>query len=137
MKKSVKQNRSLSESVKKRIAGKQHYKCANENSDLKGLEGFDCPLWQISGLHQGIFNESGYEIDHKKEYCMTQDDSEGNLQALCGMCHSVKSKRFATKRATDKKEIYFENSFDKPDEIYIGDGVYAKRGDPLYDLFCP
>jgi len=145
MNKSVKPKRSLSESVKKRIAGTQHYKCANEKSDLEGLEGYDCPLWQIPGSHQGIFNESGYGIDHKTEFCITADDSEENLQALCGMCHSVKSKRFATNRAKDNRSKQIntnfdsdsEDSFDGPDEVYISDGVYAKRGSHLYDLFCP
>jgi len=105
MEKSTKQNRLLSESVKKRIAGKQYYQCANEYSNLKGLEGFDCPLWQLDGKKKGNFNEAGYEIDHKTEYSITHDDSEENLQALCTMCHIVKTKRFLTNRAKENRQI--------------------------------
>ena len=91
--------RKVSESVKKRIAGKQYFKCANKpNSNLVRLDNFSCPLWKISGDEKGCFNESGYEIDHINEFSITKDDSENNLQALCLSCHSVKTKRFMSKK---------------------------------------
>lgn len=92
-------SRSISESVKKRVAGRQYYKCANSSINskkLRGLENFNCPLWKINGINKGNFNESGYEIDHINEFSITRDNSENNLQALCLMCHSVKTKRFVT-----------------------------------------
>ena len=45
-------------------------------------------------ITKGCFDESGYEIDHIVEHSITNDDSLNNLQALCKMCHSVKTKRF-------------------------------------------
>lgn len=93
-------SRNVSESVKKRIAGRQEYKCANSpNKTLKGIEGFTCPLWDMRG---GSFNESGYEIDHIIEHSISHNDDEKNLQALCLMCHSTKSKRFASSKAKNK-----------------------------------
>lgn len=88
--------RKLSESLKKKVAGKQFYKCANKpDKSHKSLLNYKCPLWSNSNKDiQGNFDESGYEIDHIKEYSITKDDSEENLQALCKMCHSVKTKRF-------------------------------------------
>jgi len=95
---------NISDSVKKRIAGRQLFKCANEpNSNLRGLEGYKCALWSKKGDDKGSFDESGYEIDHIVEYSVTQDNSAKNLQALCVGCHRVKTSRFMTKRAQDKK----------------------------------
>jgi len=95
-KKSKCNGRKLSEAKKKNIAGKQYYKCANEPGfNLKGLKNFQCPLWENKNIKkQGCFNESGYEIDHIIEHCLTKNDEDDNLQALCKMCHSVKTKRF-------------------------------------------
>src|ERR1044071_5373644 len=88
--------RNISEAKKKNIAGRQFYKCANEpGAKLQGLIEYECPLWNKLGTNKGSFDESGYEIDHIKEYCISADNSIENLQALCKMCHSVKTKRFA------------------------------------------
>lgn len=96
-------SRNVSESVKKRVAGKQKFKCANStNVTLIGLEGYSCPLWELA-MDKGVFNESGYEIDHIEEHSISHNDDEINLQALCLMCHSVKTKRFATSRAKKNK----------------------------------
>jgi len=96
--------RKVSESMKKKIAGKQYFKCANNSkkNNLKGLENYKCPLWEKSGEEKGSFDESGYEIDHITEFCITTDDNEENLQALCKSCHTVKTKRFM--RKYNKKE---------------------------------
>ena len=94
--------RQLSESNKKRIAGKQYYKCANKPGDnLNGLEGYKCPFW-LSAEHNGSFDESGFDIDHIIEYSIGGATSESNLQALCIPCHAVKTKRFMAGK-TDKK----------------------------------
>ncbi len=80
--------RTLTDSQKKTIAGKQHYKCAT-------ITNYECPLWNAN--RDGSFDESGYEIDHITEFSLTQDDNVDNLQALCLSCHRVKTKRFTQK----------------------------------------
>lgn len=88
-------SRNVSESKKKAVAGKQFYKCANEpKSKVIGLTGYKCPLWAKPGKEQGSFDEAGYEIDHIVEHSISKDDKIKNLQALCKMCHTVKTKRF-------------------------------------------
>ena len=90
--------RKLQNVTKKLIAGRQFYKCANgPKYNGKGLIGYNCPLWK-SEYHKGSFDESGYEIDHIVEHCLTGDDSENNLQALCISCHRVKTRRFMHSR---------------------------------------
>jgi hypothetical protein len=84
--------RNVPESLKKLVAGKQNFKCANKPEvDIIGLEEYECYLWKFNN---GDFDESCYEIDHKTEYSLTHDDSGDNLQALCLACHGVKTKRF-------------------------------------------
>lgn len=105
--------RKLSEAQKKRVAGKQFYKCANESGkQLIGLSDYDCPLWKIDGNNRGSFDESGYHIDHIIEHCLTGDDSEGNLQALCKMCHDIKTKRFMDVDGHGKNKVCEKNDTD-------------------------
>ena len=89
--------RNVSDSMKRTIAAKQSFKCANHNL----ITSYDCPLWDSS--REGTFDEAGYEIDHIKEHCVTGDDSPQNLQALCPSCHRVKTLRFMYKRTTEKR----------------------------------
>jgi uncharacterized Zn-finger protein len=63
---------------------------------LHNLEGFECSLWQNKN-DPGIFDESGYEIDHVIEFSVTQNNSESNLQALCRVCHRKKTNIFMQK----------------------------------------
>ena len=96
-KKSVK--RKVTASEKAQVAGRQHYTCANKpNTNV--VPDYNCPLWLNSN---GNFDQSGYDIDHIKEFCNTHDDSLNNLQALCKSCHSVKTRRFNSKRRKAKK----------------------------------
>ena len=97
--------RTVALSLKKKIAAKQNYKCANsQNKELAGLENYKCLLWQITGPNQGIFDESGYEIDHILEKSISNDDAEENLQALCVGCHRVKTTRFNSKIKKNSKK---------------------------------
>ena len=97
--------RTLTIARKKRIAGRQNYKCANSpDRQLTGLENHKCILWQLQESNQGIFDESGYEIDHIIEHSISENDSDENLQALCVSCHRVKTARFnSNKRKENKK----------------------------------
>jgi hypothetical protein len=91
----MKRVRHLTEATKKTVAANQHFQCANKpGSNIESLDGYKCPLWQLSGGAHGCFDESTYEIDHIDAHSLTQDDSIGNLQALCKMCHGVKTRKF-------------------------------------------
>jgi 5-methylcytosine-specific restriction endonuclease McrA len=90
-----KKKRSLTEAQKKKIVAKQGYKCANKNSTIKGLDGYQCPLWKSN---DGTFDESGYQIDHIIELADNGEDTIDNCQALCLSCHRVKTTRFTTKK---------------------------------------
>lgn len=110
----IKLERKLSEARKKLIAGTQCYLCANEpNSQLKGLENYDCPVWKKKGKTRGCFDQAGYEIDHIMEHSITADDTDDNLHALCHSCHMVKTKKFLiyrnTKANKDNCELKKEN----------------------------
>ena len=82
--------RNVTESQKKRVAGRQRYTCAASISD------YTCPM------KGEPFDESGYEIDHIKELRDGGTNEESNLQALCIMCHRVKTSRMTT--VMSKKE---------------------------------
>ena len=93
----------LSEAIKKRVAGKQSFKCANSpDSNLKYLEDYFCELWLS---RDGSFNQALYEIDHIEEYCLNQNNEESNLQALCPSCHRVKTNKFIVKTLENKEEL--------------------------------
>jgi 5-methylcytosine-specific restriction endonuclease McrA len=77
--------RKVTASQKKQVAGRQRFTCAGN------VEGYTCPL-------QGKpFDESGYEIDHIRELRNGGTDDMENLQALCLMCHRVKTNRNSRK----------------------------------------
>lgn len=122
-------SRNISESIKKRIAGKQEFKCANNpDVELVGIVGFMCPLWARSGA--GNFNEAGYEIDHIIEHSITYDNNEKNLQALCLMCHTVKTKRFMNNRKN--REISSDSSSSSSEDTseLSSDSVHSNTDTP-------
>jgi hypothetical protein len=82
--------RNVTESQKRRVAGRQRFSCAASVQD------YQCPL------KGEPFDESGYEIDHIKELRDGGTNDLSNLQALCIMCHRVKTNRTTT--AMSKKE---------------------------------
>lgn len=73
-------------SKKKLLLTKQNSKCSNYLNGV--VENYKCPLTD------GIFDESGFDIDHIKEVAVGGTDNIGNLQLLCKCCHSVKTRRF-------------------------------------------
>jgi 5-methylcytosine-specific restriction endonuclease McrA len=104
-KKAVKKKRTVTAATKRSIAGRQFNQCANgPDQKYPGLEAYPCPLWAKTGPTRGNFDESGFEVDHVKEYCLTQNDDVSNLRALCKMCHSVKTKRFLRGVGNNKKK---------------------------------
>jgi len=88
--------RDIREGTKKKIAGKQFYRCANKpDITLYNLENYNCPMWL---LYNGSFDESGYDIDHIIEFSISQNNMEDNLQALCVSCHRVKTRNFTGRK---------------------------------------
>jgi 5-methylcytosine-specific restriction endonuclease McrA len=73
--------RKVTAAMKKQIAGRQRFMCAAT------VQGYTCPL---NGLP---FDEAGYEIDHIVPLSEGGSNDASNLQALCLMCHRVKSNR--------------------------------------------
>ena len=84
-------NKYIPISTKKNVLLRQNNKCAASIKDYK------CLLWMV---REGYFDESGYQFDHIDEYCLTKDNSENNIQALCPNCHAVKTKRFRKNKNT-------------------------------------
>jgi hypothetical protein len=103
---------NLTEATKKRVAAKQHFKCANKpGSKSRGLDGYKCELWEF---RDGTFGESLYEIDHIEEYCISHNNDISNLQALCPGCHAVKTKRFMAEWSKSAAKIKgFESEDDE------------------------
>jgi len=70
--------------------------CSNRPGDPAiGCNGYLCPLWKNSN---GLFDESGKEIDHIVEISHGGTNEISNLQVLCPCCHSVKTKRCAKQK---------------------------------------
>jgi 5-methylcytosine-specific restriction endonuclease McrA len=85
--------RHVTAGTKKLVAGRQRYTCA------ANVENYVCPL---AGQP---FDEAGYEIDHVLALKDGGTNDASNLQALCLMCHRVKSNRSsAGKPKPPKKE---------------------------------
>ncbi len=105
--------RKLTEGAKKKIAAKQFFKCNNRPElELIGIGNYECPLWKKQDENRGIFDESGYDIDHIIEWCITHDDSIANLQALCKSCHSVKTRNFMINNNNELKKTDIVNNLD-------------------------
>jgi 5-methylcytosine-specific restriction endonuclease McrA len=67
--------------------------CANSPfNQAIGCKGYQCPMWKSNN---GIFDESGFQIDHIVEVTHGGTNELENLQVLCPCCHSVKTKRCA------------------------------------------
>ena len=71
---------TLSSERKLYIAGKARFKCANPYGN--------CPLHK---LHDGAFDEHGFEIDHEIPWCKSFRTA-GNARPLCPYCHALVSR---------------------------------------------
>jgi hypothetical protein len=85
--------RKLTSAIKKQVAGRQSFICSANVIDYK------CPL------NGTPFDESGYHIDHIKELRDGGSNEIENLQALCLMCHTVKTNRRSSEVAKDKPKV--------------------------------
>ncbi len=119
--------KNLSEGIKKLVAGKQQYRCANRpRSGI--IKNYNCPLWNIKDRN-GSFGEEGYEIDHIKEVSRGGSNDMNNLQALCLSCHSVKTRRFVSIKPEKKKEEEMLLDKDSSEEYYEVEDILDKRVD--------
>jgi len=74
------------------IIQRQEGKCANSpGANLFRINNYICPQWKCC---DGYFDDAGFEIDHIVEFSKSHDSSLDNLQALCPMCHTIKTKNF-------------------------------------------
>ena len=73
--------RHVTAGTKKLVAGRQRYTCSANVSN------YECPLKGTP------FDEAGYEVDHIVPLSDGGTNEASNLQALCLMCHRVKSNR--------------------------------------------
>ena len=96
--------KSISKKIIDEILLNQNGKCANTPSrPAINLSDYKCLLWKYQ---DGVFDESGYEIDHIDEYSILSKQSDidvnhiSNLQALCPSCHKVKTKKFRKQKNT-------------------------------------
>ena len=97
--------------------------CANNpNNFAPGCKGYICPLWKNSN---GLFDESGLQIDHIIEVTHGGTNDIHNLQTLCPCCHSVKTKRCSKQLwhfnslELDHGSAYMETDIKKKRKIVI------------------
>jgi len=115
--------RKVSEALKKLVAGRQKYKCANKiNSHV--VKNYNCPLWE-NKERQGSFGEEGYQIDHIIEHSISKNDTQENLQALCLSCHSVKTRRFMIQ--TEDKIVSEQSDSKQSEKVYEIETLLDKR----------
>lgn len=128
------EKRKVTTAVKKQVAGRQRFTCAANIPDYK------CPL------RNEPFDEAGFEIDHIKPLSEGGSNEPSNLQALCLMCHRVKSNRASISKSKENtlttdpvindEEIYIE----KYDAIakFMDEKISPwQEGDPLVQVDKP
>lgn len=106
---SPRRKRTLTGTQKKNVVSRQSYKCANKPGS-NCIKDYECPIWKS---RDGIFDESGYEIDHIIEFSVGGSDELENCQALCLCCHRVKTIRFLINRNKQKTNYYKNNNNNK------------------------
>ena len=73
------------------VAGLQRYRCANPHGT--------CPLWKCG---DGTFGPEGWDVDHKEPWSTCMRNDVASLQALCGICHNLKSRLERMKALDDE-----------------------------------
>ena len=83
--------RNIPAAVRKELSLRKQ--CANTPfTHAPGCKDYLCPLWKSN---HGLFDESGFQIDHIVEVTNGGTNDITNLQVLCPCCHAVKTKRCA------------------------------------------
>jgi 5-methylcytosine-specific restriction endonuclease McrA len=113
--------RKVTQAKKKQIAGRQRFCCS------ANVEGYNCPL------DNKPFDESGYEIDHIVELCNGGSNEDSNLQALCIMCHRVKTSRI---QMASKSKLVKPKIVTKADKPKIEESPPTWNGLPILQLSC-
>ena len=112
---------TISNKVKAEVVERQGNRCANNPfNPCINLSDYKCPFWMLNG---GLFDSSGFDIDHIEEFSITGNNDINNLQALCKCCHSVKTKKYMkyvktnlklTSRDLDRGAMPMDIDKDKP-----------------------
>lgn len=100
------EKRKVTAAVKKQVAGTQRFACA------ANVDGYSCPL------KGSPFDEAGYEIDHIIPLSDGGSNDKSNLQALCLMCHRVKSNRASSIEKPKKEKKPKEQPKKEKQKIY-------------------
>ena len=97
--------KTISPKTKKLIVDNQYYRCANcPFKPAINLSNYKCPFWIYNN---GLFDNSGFAIDHINEVSITGNNELENLQALCHNCHAVKTRIFKeNKTAFTSTQLY-------------------------------
>ena len=107
--------KTITQKTKDLIINRQYNRCANNPfSPALNLSDYRCPFWIYNN---GLFDESGYAIDHIDEVSITSNNELENLQALCHNCHAVKTRIFKeNKTAFTSTQLYNGSGFMDVDE---------------------
>ena len=90
------QTRYITIETRRAVLHRQDNKCANNPyNPAINLSDYLCVLWKYE---YGNFDKAGCQFDHINEFSKTGDNSINNIQALCPMCHAVKTKKFLTNK---------------------------------------
>ena len=107
--------KTITQKTKDLIINRQYNRCANSPfKPALNLSGYLCPFWIYNN---GLFDDSGYAIDHIDEVSITSNNELENLQALCHNCHAVKTRIFKeNKTAFTSTQLYNGSGFMDVDE---------------------
>jgi hypothetical protein len=112
--------RRVTAAMKKQVAGTQRFMC------IANVKDYECPL---KGMP---FDEAGYEIDHILPLANGGSNDRSNLQALCLMCHRVKSNRASTvEKPKKEKKLKEEKKKEEPKEeepVFWEPGIFTRAG---------
>ena len=97
--------KTITQKTKDLISNRQYNRCANSPfTPALNLSGYLCPFWIYNN---GLFDNSGFAIDHINEVSITGNNELENLQALCHNCHAVKTRIFKeNKTAFTSTQLY-------------------------------
>lgn len=104
---------SLSDHEKKRILGKQRYRCNNAITPF--ISDYTCPL-SYNPVLPGVLDEAGCEYDHILELAEGGSNDLTNFQALCVSCHRVKTARYNYERMKNKPNNPVEDVEEEDEE---------------------